>query len=404
MFAYEIVRQNHLSKEQALATCFVAGCMFLLLAMTGLSTAIASQVPLSLKKAVVVGLGMLQTIIGLTAMGMIQQGDHTILEAATVHHHSQYMSIFTILLIALLILFEIPGSILIGIVVSMAVSLVLKFTPLPESLFSMPTLNVGVYDFSVFQTQKGYFITLLIFFVLFVDTGGVVIGVAAQGGALLDKNGDCVNSTKAYVVLALGVILSSLLGTSPMVIFLESAAAVNQGGRTGLTAVVAGIMLGASAFFVPVLSSVPNSATSPVMILVGSFMMGAVLAVPWNKINHSLPAFVTITVTAFTCSISNGLIVGVTFYVVLYLPFFVLHMTRWQCLAERLVMDESVPTGLEKRTNWEREVDRRTASLFDPSSYTDDVYSPSPPTPTASSVKSPQSPNRRAPPGNVGWL
>lgn len=158
----------------------------------------------------------------------------------------------------------------------------------------------------------------------------------------MDRHGNVVNASKGYTSLAIGVLISSYLGTSPMIMsviiiiitvtfcvcsFLESAAAINQGGRTGLTSLVSAALFGVSAFFVPLIQSVPRCSTAPILVLVGSFMMSAVTAIPWDKINHSLPAYITMAMIAFTCSISHGVMAGLLFYFILNVPFVIVKVS-----------------------------------------------------------------------------
>ncbi|XP_055388515.1 guanine/hypoxanthine permease PbuO-like [Condylostylus longicornis] len=342
LFAYELVRQNDLTPEQALGCSLAAGLVFLFLALTGLSSVIVNNIPLTMKKAVVVGIGFFQTIIGLYSMGIIAHGRFTILEMGDLSSASQWMAIFTLVMIALLLLLEVPGSILVGIIVSMALSLMLKLSPVPKEIFSLPQFGSTRFDFSILKTQTGALMTLFLFLVLFIDTGGVMIGLAAQGESLLDRHGNVVNASKGYVSLGIGVLVSSYFGTSPMVIFLESAAAINQGGRTGLTSLVSAALLGLSAFFVPLIRYVPTSATSPILVLVGSFMMGAVMAIPWDKINHSLPAYITIAMITFTCSISHGLLAGLLFYFVLNVPFVIARVSHQDHMTILLWLEISI--------------------------------------------------------------
>lgn len=180
LFAYELVKQNDLTPEQALGCSMAAGVVFLLLAVTGLSSVMVNNIPLTMKKAVVVGIGLFQTIIGLYSMGIIKNGEYTILEMGTLESSSQWMAIFTLILIALLLLLEVPGSILVGIVVSMGLSLAFGFSPAPKKIFSLPEFGSTQFDFSILTTQTGALMTLFLFLVLFIDSGGVMIGLAAQ--------------------------------------------------------------------------------------------------------------------------------------------------------------------------------------------------------------------------------
>jgi len=366
-FAYELVVQEHFTASQALAICMAAGGIFLFLGLTGLSNILVNNIPLSMKKAIVVGIGMFQTIVGLYSLGFIEPGTYTVLQlGSNIGTTDQLMGLFTILLISLLMLLEAPGSILIGIIASVGISLSAGFAPLPKAFVGAPDLELPTLDYSVLQTGKGWISVFFIFLVAFIDVGGVVLGIAAQSKELINEHGDVLGAQRAFITVGAGICMSSFCGTSPMIIFLESAAAVQQGGRTGFGAVLAGALFGLSMFFVPALSAVPRSATAPVLVLVGSFMMGAVMAIPWEKINHSLPAFITVCMITFTCSISYGLIAGLAFYFILNLPFVVAKIFNWRWLKKRLTIEEIIGTPIERQLEVEREIEaeRQRTSVF----------------------------------------
>eukprot|EP01069_Polyplicarium_translucidae_P000397 Polyplicarium_translucidae@DN1222_c0_g1_i1.p1 len=359
LFAYELVQKNAFTVPEALGCCFCAGFAFFLLAITGWSHRLVGALPLAMKKATVVGIGMFQALAGLYALHVVRQGTYSVLELNDTWGSMQYVGVATLALIALLVVIGVPGSILIGIVCSTALSMAIGAASLPSGIFRGPDFDIGHIDFRVVGTWRGALLSLVTFFVLFIDTGGVIVAMAAQGDSLTDSRGDVIKANRAYVTCGLGVMMTSLFGTSPIVIFLESAAAINQGARTGLTALVAAVGLGLSLFFSPLVAAIPRSATAPVLVLVGSFMMGAVMAIPWDSIEQALPAFVTIIMVAFSCSIYDGLVAGFLFYAVLNFPALVAKITGWRWLRDRIAGDVGSPSITEKRSLFERELERR---------------------------------------------
>eukprot|EP01068_Selenidium_serpulae_P005183 Selendium_serpulae@DN3899_c0_g1_i1.p1 len=378
IFAYELIRQNHLSREQALAVSFAAGLLFVILACMGWCGRILNWTPLSLKKAMVVSIGLFQTLVGFYSTDFIAEGQFSILQFQGFSDPKQLVAIFTLVLTATLVLFEVPSSIFFGVLASVAVAAITGLTTLPVSelstvqgavgqFFNPPVsvLTMPSFDFSIFSSSTGWASLAFLFIVVFVDTAGVMVGVAAQGEGLLDKRtGRVIGDRGCYVILGFGVMLSALMGTSPIIIFLESAAAVNMGGRTGVTSLVCAMCFGLSSFFAPAIRFIPQAASSAILILVGSFMSGAVLAIPWDRINESLPAYITIAVTVFTCSVSHGLAAGFIFYFFLNISFGISKVTGWTWLEQRLsYVEESYhETPLHLRTELEREFELRRPS------------------------------------------
>eukprot|EP00922_Rhytidocystis_sp_ex-Travisia-forbesii_P024316 GHVS01035698.1.p1 GENE.GHVS01035698.1~~GHVS01035698.1.p1 ORF type:complete len:1118 (+),score=216.78 GHVS01035698.1:320-3673(+) len=414
-FAYELVRQQFLpSSSQAFACSCTAGVIFLSLSICGVCNKLINQVPLAMKKAVVVGIGLFQALVGLSSLGIIVHspaaastaiaglatttavsggtlvsastvgsggGIGGLLQLGSVGGAEQVMGACTLAILGLFILLEIPAAILLGIVGSTAISIGTGLAPLPDNIWSpshsssershpsssahsvpaslfSSSLTMPWLDFAgAFGSSRGWLCTFFMLFVVFVDTGGVMLGMGSQAAALTDtETGDVINSKQGYVAVGAANVLAAVIGTSPVIIFLESAAAISQGGRTGLCALVASLLFGLSLFFVPLLTVIPASATSPVMVLVGSFMMGAALAIPWDRVNQCLPAFVTIVVTAFSCSMSHGLFAGLFFYFFLNVPFVIAKLTGWRWLKSRLVSSSAACAGssapLSRRTSF----------------------------------------------------
>lgn len=234
IFAYELIRQNHLSRAQALAVSFVAGLLFVILACMGWCGRILNCIPLSLKKAMVVSIGLFQTLVGFYNMDLIVEGQFSILQFKGFSDPKQLVALFTLVSTATLILFEVPSSIFFGVLASVFVAAVTGLTSLPVGssistlqgaigqFFNPPVsvLEMPDFDFSIFTVATGWASLAFLFIVVFVDTAGVMVGVAAQGEGLLDKrNGRVVGDRGCYVILGFGVMLSALMGTSPIIMY-----------------------------------------------------------------------------------------------------------------------------------------------------------------------------------------
>eukprot|EP00922_Rhytidocystis_sp_ex-Travisia-forbesii_P024313 GHVS01035695.1.p1 GENE.GHVS01035695.1~~GHVS01035695.1.p1 ORF type:complete len:761 (+),score=123.45 GHVS01035695.1:299-2581(+) len=305
-FAYELVQQQFMpSSSQAFACSCTAGVIFLSLAMCGVCNKLIGQIPLAMKKAVVVGIGLFQALVGLCRLGIIVHPAATtsglvttasvagiaggttaggiggLLELGSLGGAEQVMGACTLAMLGLFMVLEIPAAILLGIVGSTAISVVTGLAPLPQHMWShsLPSsestsspassffssfLSLPSLDFAgAFSSSRGWICTCFILFVVFVDTGGVMLGMASQADELTDDNtGDIINSKRGYIAVGATNVVAALIGTSPVIIFLESAAAISQGGRTGLCALVASSLFGLSLFFVPLLAVIPASATS----------------------------------------------------------------------------------------------------------------------------------------------
>ncbi|WP_300410795.1 NCS2 family permease [Lagierella sp.] len=320
-FTYSVVLKMGKSWEFALTAVFLEGLVFILLSFFKVREAIFSSIPLSLKKAVSVGIGLFIALIGLTSVNIIVQGEGVILALGDIYSKEALVFFFAFLVMSILSVRKVKGSLLIGIVSSTILALILGVTKLPESgkIFSLPpSLSPIAFklEFHNIFTLEMLAIVFTFLFVDIFDTVGTLTGVAAKAN-MLDEKGDLPNVSKALMADAIGTTVGALIGTSTVTTFVESASGVAEGGRTGLTALSSGALFLVSLFLFPLFSIVPPAATSAALVIVGVFMMSPILEVDLNDYSEAIPAFVTIAMMPFGYSIAEGISFGMMTYVIL---------------------------------------------------------------------------------------
>lgn len=319
---FGLVQAGLCSLSDALTSCWWSGIIVLLVTITGFSTFLMKIVPQAIKYAIVVGMGMLISMIGFVSVKFIIANEHTLVELGNVWGDPELLVCMAgILLIGSLFYHDVKGAILIGIAV-------LTFTvwtmrdSWPETILQVPVLPsvtywdpLVIFDFekaTVLYPAVGAFVLICIF-----DISGVMFGLASLGGIIKD-NGEIPGSQWAFVASAMGTIVAALTGSTPIIVCVECASGVREGGRTGLTAIVVGLYFTASLFLAPLFGSVPDVATAPVLVLVGVLMMGEASKISWDNMSDALPAFLTIILMPLTYSITNGMIFGLLFAAAFY--------------------------------------------------------------------------------------
>jgi AGZA family xanthine/uracil permease-like MFS transporter len=224
-----------------------------------------------------------------------------------------------LLLVGVLVVRRVPGAILIAIVGVSVVAWVLELAEAPRQWLAAPHLPRETFlalDFGALFSGSVLAAVLAFFFVDLLDTAGTLIGVGQLGG-FVDQNGDLERADRAFVADALGTTIGAALGTSTVTSYIESATGIEEGGRTGLTAVTVSLLFLAALVLTPVFIAVPAAATAPALIVVGALMMRGAAEIDWRRLDEALPAFLTITVMPFTYSIANGLVFGIVAWVVI---------------------------------------------------------------------------------------
>ncbi|MBP2644908.1 MAG: adeQ 1 [Firmicutes bacterium] len=344
-YAFTVVIGMGVSWQVALGAVFISGLIFILLTVTQVRQLLVEGIPASLKSAISVGIGLFITIIGLKLSGIMSiklslipptleklvatNGHATPLSFETILGMGDFankdilLAVFGLICICVLMAWRVKGAMLWGILLTTILGIFMGIVHVPQG-FS----PVAVPDFSrnAFlqldipgAINMGLMTIIFTFtFVELFDTMGTLVGTATKAG-LMDKDGKFPGIGKAMLVDATGVSLGAMLGTSTITAFVESTAGIGEGGRTGLTAVVCGILFILALFFSPLASLIPDAATAPALIIVGALMMESVRNIDFGDFTEALPAFLTMALMPFTYSIANGVSAGLVFYPLLKL-------------------------------------------------------------------------------------
>ena len=348
-FAYTVVLGMGYSWQYALAAVFAEGIIFIVLSLTNVREAIFNAIPQNLKSAVSVGIGLFIAFIGLQNAHIVIGGS-TLLQLFSVDGYNEVngvsatfhdvgitvlLAIIGIIITGALVIKNVKGNILWGILITWALGLICQgvglYVPNPDLGFYtlIPDFSNGLsipsiapifckMDFSGILSLNFVVILFAFLFVDMFDTIGTLIGVSTKAG-MLDKDGKLPKIRGALMSDAIGTTVGAMFGTSTVTTFVESASGVAEGGRTGLTATVAAILFGLSLFLSPIFLAIPSFATAPALIVVGFLMISSILKIDFNDYTESIPAYIGIIAMPFMYSISEGISMGIISYVVINL-------------------------------------------------------------------------------------
>jgi AGZA family xanthine/uracil permease-like MFS transporter len=306
--------------QSALAAIFIEGVIFVVLTLTKLRETIVNTIPKSLKIGIASGIGLFIAFIGLQGAGIVVANPATLVGLGSVKNNfAVSLALGGLILIAALEYFKVSGSLLIGIVAVTGAGVVLGKIPMPETVVSMPPSLSPIFmqfDFSGLGNPNFWIAVFTFFFVDFFDTVGTLVGVCNRSG-LLDEQGRLPRAKEALMSDAVGTVAGSLLGTSTITSYVESASGIAQGGRTGLTAAVVGILFLASIFFSPLVGIVPAYATAPALVMVGVYMMMGLRDLNFDDWTELLPAMLAFFMMPLAYSIAIGIEFGIVAYVLL---------------------------------------------------------------------------------------
>lgn len=329
--------------QTALGAVFISGMIFILLTVTKVRQILVVAVPNSLKRAITVGIGLFITIIGLKLSEVMVVSAKVIpptLDAlgknsgmttlnffewnigmGSFHNHNMVLCLIGLFITAILMARHVKGSLLIGIVATTLIGIPMGVTVIPEhfSPFSLPdfhNLAVGALDIKGAIHMGIWTVVFTFTFVELFDTFGTLVGTANKAG-LIDPDGNSPKIGKAMLVDAFGVSFGALMGTSTVTAYVESAAGIGEGGRTGLTAVTTGILFVLALVISPLAGIIPSAATAPALIIVGVLMASSILDIDFNDFTEGFPAFMTFIMMPFTYSIANGIAAGIISYTLL---------------------------------------------------------------------------------------
>ncbi|MCX7903441.1 MAG: NCS2 family permease [Caloramator sp.] len=320
-FAFTVVLGMKYSWEVALAAILIEGIIFIILSVTPVREAIVNAIPLSIKHAVSVGIGLFIAFIGVRSAGLVVNSEATGVTLGNLKSPEVILAIIGLIITGYLLAKGVKGALLIGILITTVLGIPLKVTPMPSSIISAPpSLSPILFKFDFSKVFTGEFLVVMFTF-LFVDmfdTVGTLVGVASKAD-MLDKDGKLPRAKQALLADAIGTTFGAIVGTSTVTTYVESAAGVAEGGRTGLTALTVAVLMLLSLLFAPILTIVPAAATAPALIIIGLFMISPIFKINFEDYTEAIPAFLTIIMMPFTYSIAEGLVFGIVSYVVLKL-------------------------------------------------------------------------------------
>lgn len=314
-FTYSVVMQMGYPWQTALGAVFISGVIFLILTFAKVRQLIVYSIPDGIKIATAGGIGLFITLIGMKEGGIVVGNEATLIAFNDITHHSPLLTLFGIIVIGALMAKRVKGAILIGILATWILGIIFGVAEFQGIIGKPPDITPTLFKLDIVSALNiGLFgIVFAFLFVDLFDTTGTLVGVAKQGG-FIKENNEFPNVNRALTADAVGTVVGSMLGTSTVTSYIESAAGVAEGGRTGLTSIVTGVLFLLAIFISPLAQSIPPFATSPALIIVGVLMLKSITQIDWNDFTESLPAFIVIVSMPFSYSIATGISLGFIFY------------------------------------------------------------------------------------------
>lgn len=319
-FAYTVCMAMGYSWQFALTAVFIEGILFIILTVTNLREMIVNAIPASLRHAIGAGIGLFIAFIGLKSGGIIVSNSATFVTLGDITSGIGLLAVVGIVITSVLVILKVPGALLIGILGTAIIGIPMGITHY-EGIASVPPTIEPI--FAQFEMDPAKIFTLdmlaVVFTFLFIDifdTIGTLVSVATKAGQV-SADGKVKNINKAFMADAVGTTVGAVLGSSTVTTYVESAAGVAQGGRSGLTAFVVAVCFAVALLFAPVFMAIPGAATCPVLVIVGLFMLSSIQQIDLEDYAESIPAFICIMLIPMAYSISDGILIGLISYVVL---------------------------------------------------------------------------------------
>lgn len=317
-FVYTVCMGMGYSWQFALTAVLIEGLIFILLTVTNVREAIVHAIPQSLRNAIGAGIGLFIAFIGLNSAGVVVADSGTLVALGDITSGSALLACIGLIITGFLYSRNIPGAILIGIIITMLIGIPMGVTEF-RGVLSAPESVAPI--FCKFEWDKILTLDMLavVFTFLFIDmfdTVGTLVGVCTKAN-LIDEKGHIFRLKHAFMADSIATTIGAMLGTSTTTTYVESAAGVAQGGRSGLTALSVAGCFAVALFFSPLFLSIPAAATAPALIIVGLLMLEAVKNIPFDDFSESIPAFVCLLTMPLTYSISNGILLGMISYVLM---------------------------------------------------------------------------------------
>lgn len=314
-FAYSVCMIMGYSWQFALTAVFLEGLVFILLTVTNLREKIVDVIPDTLKNAISAGIGLYIAFIGLKSAGIIVNNDATLVCLGELSKGSALLGLIGVILTSVMLVKGVKGALLIGILITTLIGIPLGVTVI-DGVFSVPPSVEPIFMKFEWENILTKDMVIIVFTLLFVDLFdciGTVIGVTTRAGMV--KNGKIPRLKEVFMVDSVSTAAGAVMGTSTVAVYVESAAGVNEGGRSGLTAFCTGVCFLLAMFFAPLFLAIPSAATAPVLVLVGVMMMASVLKIDFNHYAEAVPAFVCIIFMPLAYSISDGIVLGHLSYI-----------------------------------------------------------------------------------------
>lgn len=319
-FVYTVCMGMGYSWQFALTAVFIEGIIFIVLTITNVREAIVNAIPINLRYAVGVGIGLFIAFIGLQNAGVIVNNEATLVSLGDVTSGSALLTMIGLIITGLLYVRKVPGAMMLGILLTTLVGIPMGVTDF-KGIVSQPESIAPI--FCQFEWSNVFTLDMLVvvFTFLFIDmfdTVGTLIGVSTKAG-MVDERGNIHRLGHAFMADAIATTVGACLGTSTTTTYVESASGVAQGGRSGLTAFVVACCFGVALLFSPLFLSIPAAATAPVLIIVGLMMLEPIKNIDFGDYTESIPAFICIVVMPLAYSISDGILMGMIAYFLLNL-------------------------------------------------------------------------------------
>ena len=330
-FAFTVCLTLGVPWQNALGAVFIAGVLFILLFFVGLREKVMTILPVSLRNAIPAGIGLLIALVGLEWAGLIVDHPATYVTLGNLKSPPALLSLFGVVVIAILFALQVRGAILIGILASTVVGLItgmVKFQGVVSAPPSIAPTFLQLQIPNILVDPKMISVIFIFIFLDLFDTVGTLVGVGEQGGFMVD--GKLPKARQALLSDAVATSAGALLGTSTVTSYIESASGISAGGRTGLTSIVTAVLMLAALFFNPLIKMVGAGypigentflypIVAPALIIVGSLMLKNVISIDWDDVTESLPAFLTLLLMPLTISITEGIAFGFISYALLKL-------------------------------------------------------------------------------------
>ena len=316
-FVFSVCMGMGYSWQFALTAIFIEGILFIIMTITNIREAIVNAIPRSLRNAIGAGIGLFIAFIGLQNAGIIVNSDATLVALGEITKGSALLAIIGLVITGVLYVRNVRGALLIGILATTLIGIPMGITEF-KGFVSAPESIAPIFckfEWSHIWSLDMFVVVFTFLFIDLFDTMGTLIGVCTKANMMDQKTGHIPRLKQAFMADAIATTIGAVLGTSTTTTYVESAAGVAQGGRSGLTALVIACCFGVTLFLSPLFLSIPSAATAPVLILVGLLMIEPVTKIDFVNFTESIPAFICIIMMPLAYSVSDGILTGMIFYV-----------------------------------------------------------------------------------------